>query len=1039
MEGGAPTPLHTAGRASALVGRPVEPGVVPSAADRRWAASVLHDLVVWGLDAGIPDGSLRPVEVRLAQVAVELAPDEPVLGALVDWWVAAVVGMRPAQLWYVHPLPDELAAAVLPGGWPPNLGSEVKQRRFADDTARLVHLAGTVPVLSQVAKAQAVVRDLNADLRSVVAALGAGTAPEPAVVAPLAERAEALLRASGVVEGTPLHTKVRRELEERVDLANDLAARGRDLGPLVEPLPAARVKALTRLAGTGDPVLAGRLLAALGGPPPRPDAGGLAVALDEVLAPLAEEHRFFAHRLLGGVAGPVADAAGDKELAAVVEDGRRAEAEVLDTLAGVEPHATGDAADVSDLVRIALDAGELTEARAWLSDLSTSLEGEKARREAATVLDRAANRGVGGGLVDALAAARDAGDLAAMADLARQVRLLPGMDRKVSALAQAAGPAPAAGGGLAGATVVGGGVGESAPDASAVVRGWPERLARPAAAKGTPAYVIRVNAHNHFFDGTICTAPAGNRACASSERFKLDFCEKGVRRCSWLAAFAGQPRVELTDPFVEEYRPVIEETPPEAGDVAVLWAATDAGNELVGLWRVLALAPARRGWVLNGDRDAAVLLPRGIVPWSAVYRRWSSPRGSQSLRTLDATGLEGLLVEVREHLAPVAAEQPGIQRDLAALEVMLADQRARLAEAPVAAGAGGNGTVRAGAADQTPAASAPRKSKKAAKAAVAPAVAETLHARLRARGGFYPSTLVAQYELALAESRLVVLAGPSGTGKTRLAGEAAAELGAAFCLVAVRPDWHANEDLLGYLPPFPGARFSSTPASQFIVAAATDPGRPHHLCLDEMNLARPEHYLAELLSKMELPGGRIAFHTGGDEEVGFPAEVAYPPNLVIVGTVNLDETTQPVSAKILDRAAYLVVEAGELKAFLDHLPEAATVPAWVSRLIVDLDGSLDDAGQGLGYRVAGRLVRWAALGATQGHPPEAAVDWALSAQVLPRLRFSRSDPAHPEVLEAVIGRLRAAPGEFPRSVATLERMLTELRRQDFTLGQMRLS
>jgi hypothetical protein len=497
--------------------------------------------------------------------------------------------------------------------------------------------------------------------------------------------------------------------------------------------------------------------------------------------------------------------------------------------------------------------------------------------------------------------------------------------------------------------------------------------------------VVRVNAHNHFFDGTICTAPAGNRACASSERFKLDFCEKGVRRCAWLAAFAGQPRLELTDPFVEDYRPVIEETPPEAGDVAVLWAATDAGNELVGLWRVLALAPARRGWVLNGDRDAAVLLPKGVVPWSAVYRRWSSPRGSQSLRTLDATGLEGLLVEVRDHLAPLAAEQPGVQRDLAALEVMLADQRARQADAPTGDGAGGDGA-------KIPVVASPRKGKRAAKTPEPPP--ENLHARLRARGGFYTPTLVAQYEMAAAESRLVILAGPSGTGKTRLAGEAAAELGAAFCLVAVRPDWHANEDLLGYLPPFPGARFSSTPASQFIVAAAADPGRPYHLCLDEMNLARPEHYLAELLSKMEIPGGRVAFHTGGDEEAGFPTEVAYPANLVVVGTVNLNETTQPVSAKILDRAAYLVVEAGELKAFLDHLPEAATVPPWVPRLLVDLDGSLDDAGQGLGYRAAGRLVRWAVMGAARGHAPEEALDWALSAQVLPRLRFSRSDPAH---------------------------------------------
>ncbi len=803
MEGGAPTAVPTAGRAGALLGRPVEPGVVPTAADRRWAASILHDLVVWGRHAGVPDAALRPVEVRLAQVAVELAPDDPVLGALLDWWVAAVIGLRPAQLWYVHPLPDELAAAILPGGWPPNLGSEVKQRRFAEDTGRLVHLAATVPVLSQVAKAQAVVRDLNAELKGAVAALQAGTAPDPGAVAPLAERAEALLRASGVVEGTPLHAKVRRELEERVDLATDLAARVRDLGPAVEPLPALKVKALTRLAGTGDPILAGRLLAALGGPPPRPDPGGLAVALAEVMAPLAEEHRFFAHRLLGGVAGPVADAAGDKELTSVVEDGRRAEAEVLDTLAGVEPHATGDAADVSDLVRLALDAGELTEARAWLSDLSSSLEGEKTRREAATVLDRAANRGVGGDLVDALAAARDAGDLSAMADLARQVRVLPGMDRKVSALAQAQAPAPADN--LVGAGVVAAGA-DLAP-AAAVARGWPERLVRPAPIKATPAYVIRVNAHNHFFDGTICTAPAGNRACASSERFKLEFCEKGVRRCSWLAAFAGQPRVELTDPFVDEYRPVIEETPPEAGDVAVLWAATDAGNELVGLWRVLAVAPARRGWVLNGDRDAAVLLPKGVVPWSAVYRRWSSPRGSQSLRTLDAPGLEGLLVEVRDHLAPLAGEQPGVQRDLAALEVMLADQRARLAEAPAVDGTMDGGAGAAADRVRTPAPS--RKARRTAKAAESRA--PNLHTRLRDRGGFYAPALVAQYELALAESRLVILAGPSGTGKTRLAGEAAEELGAAFCLVAVRPDWHANEDLLGYLPPFPGARFSSRP------------------------------------------------------------------------------------------------------------------------------------------------------------------------------------------------------------------------------------
>ncbi|HVW32631.1 MAG TPA: AAA family ATPase, partial [Acidimicrobiia bacterium] len=585
----------------------------------------------------------------------------------------------------------------------------------------------------------------------------------------------------------------------------------------------------------------------------------------------------------------------------------------------------------------------------------------------------------------------------------------------------------------------------------------------PATVRPVAAYVIRVNAHNRFFDGRICSAPAGNRQCASSERFKLDFCEKGVRRCSWLGAFAEQPRVELTDPFVDEYQPVIDETPPEAGDVAVLWAPTESGNEVVGLWRVLTVARARRGWVLNGDRDAAVLLPKGVVPWSAVYRRWSSPRGSMALRTLDVDGLEGLLVEVRDAMAPLADADPQVQRDLAALEVMLADQRGRVPaaprpDAPAATGARtepgpasgrtrggrrrGNGTAEPVADSHSLGPAAPTGT-----GVASGDLKLTLQQRLRGRGGFYAPALVAQYELALQESRLVVLAGPSGTGKTRLALEAAAELDAISCLVAVRPDWHANEDLLGYLPPFPGARFSSTAASEFIRAAGIEaeaaaaeqrPARPFHLCLDEMNLARPEHYLAELLSKMEVPGGKVAFHTGGSD-AGFPAEVAYPPNLVIIGTVNLDETTLPISAKILDRAAYLVVEAHDLRAFLETLPEAAAVPPWIPKLLVDLDGNLDDAGQGLGYRVAQRLLRWASLGAAAGHTAEEALDWALAAQVVPRLRFTRSDPSHLEVLEAVIGRLRGAKGEFARSTALLDRMLAELRRQDFTLGQMRLS
>ena len=1055
------------GRAAALLGRPVG-DVEATPADLRFAAGVLHDLIVWALDQGLPDDAVRPVEARLGALAGELLPHDPGLAALLDWWLTAVVGLPPQQLWFAsggepggptQPLPPELATAILPGGRPPNLGSDIKSRRFSDDRQRLQVLAGTVPALSQVSKAQSVVKTINGELIEFLAALDAARRPDPPApeadglverARGLADRADALLRTSGVVEGTPLYGKVRRELDERVTLARAVAAAAGSAGPTVEPLPATRVKALTRLAATGDQVLAGRLLAALGGPQPRPEPSGLAVALAEAMEPLDGGDRYRACHLVGAVAEPVAAAAEDPQLAGFLEECRLARAETLAAVEDLEPHAPGDAADLPGLVRAALDAGDLAEARTWLTDLQTAVAAVRARKEATRALDRARNRGVEGWLVDALAAAVEAGDTTAMAALAADVRLLPGMERKVSALADqapAAAPAAAGDGGGGGGPVS---LVISAPPGSTVKRGWPERLERPAVIKPVAAYVIRVNAHNRFFDGRICSAPAGNRQCASSERFKLDFCEKGVRRCSWLAAFADQPRVELTDPFVDEYHPVIDEMPPEAGDVAVLWASTESGNEVVGLWRVLTLAKARRGWVLNGDRDAAVLLPRGVVPWSAVYRRWSSPRGSMALRTLDTAGLEGLLVEVRDALAPLADAEPQVQRDLAALEVMLADQRGRVPGAPRP-----EAPAPAPSAAAQPA-TAPARRRRGGSSVTepqlepGPAPVEArpgLHQRLRARGGFYAPALVSQYELAVTESRLVVLAGPSGTGKTRLALEAAAELGAVSCLVAVRPDWHANEDLLGYLPPFPGSRFSSTAASEFIrsagieaeaAAAEQRTPRPFHLCLDEMNLARPEHYLAELLSKMEVPGGKVTFHTGGTD-AGFPPDVGYPPNLVIIGTVNLDETTLPISAKILDRAAYLVVETHDLRGFLETLPEVANVPAWIPKLLVDLDGSLDDAGQGLGYRVAQRLLRWASLGAAAGHTSEEALDWAFAAQVVPRLRFTRSDPSHLEVLEAIIGRLQGAKGEFHRSIALLDRMLAELRRQDFTLGQMRLS
>src|SRR5581483_11330200 len=182
-EGTEPTAV---GRAAALLGRPVGE-VEASADDLRFAAGVLHDLIVWGLDQGLADDALRPVEARLGQLAGELLPEDPGLAALVDWWLTAVLGLPPQQLWFAsggkpgspaQPLPPELTDAILPGGRPPNLGLDIKARRFAEDRDRLQALATTVPALSQVAKAQSVVKAVNGELAAFLAALDGARQPD---------------------------------------------------------------------------------------------------------------------------------------------------------------------------------------------------------------------------------------------------------------------------------------------------------------------------------------------------------------------------------------------------------------------------------------------------------------------------------------------------------------------------------------------------------------------------------------------------------------------------------------------------------------------------------------------------------------------------------------------------------------------------------------------------------------------------------------------------------------------------------------------
>lgn len=186
-----------------------------------------------------------------------------------------------------------------------------------------------------------------------------------------------------------------------------------------------------------------------------------------------------------------------------------------------------------------------------------------------------------------------------------------------------------------------------------------------------------------------------------------------------------------------------------------------------------------------------------------------------------------------------------------------------------------------------------------------------------AQHGFtYPELMIENFFLSLKTRPFVILAGVSGTGKTKLVRLFAEAVGATeangqFAQIPVRPDWSEPSDLVGYTDL--SGTFRAGPLTKVLWEASQPENqhKPYFICLDEMNLARVEHYFSDLLSILETKrwaNGQIITDTvlpahllsGQDAEKY--GHLIVPENVYIIGTVNMDETTYPFSKKVLDRA-----------------------------------------------------------------------------------------------------------------------------------------
>ena len=176
-------------------------------------------------------------------------------------------------------------------------------------------------------------------------------------------------------------------------------------------------------------------------------------------------------------------------------------------------------------------------------------------------------------------------------------------------------------------------------------------------------------------------------------------------------------------------------------------------------------------------------------------------------------------------------------------------------------------------------------------------------------GLYYSIDDIRRFIASLGVSKILILQGMSGTGKTSIAVAFGHFIGVSSTVVPVQPMWKERSDLLGYYNEFTG-KFNETVILQKLYEAAFS-NKMYIVILDELNIARVEYYFSEFLSLLELPASSerqlivAAAGANGDPRKMDHGKIILPDNVWFLGTANNDDSTFAISDKVYDRAMIL--------------------------------------------------------------------------------------------------------------------------------------
>ena len=380
----------------------------------------------------------------------------------------------------------------------------------------------------------------------------------------------------------------------------------------------------------------------------------------------------------------------------------------------------------------------------------------------------------------------------------------------------------------------------------------------------------------------------------------------------------------------------------------------------------------------------------------------------------------------------------------------------------------------------------------------------------KAKTNYSPSALSTSYLTAMRTKPFLLLAGISGTGKSRIVKQMAFEscpdipalrsdktAPGNYELIEVKPNWHDSSELLGYESEIGGPHYVVTPFVRFLVKAMRYPDVPFFVCMDEMNLAPVEQYFAEFLSVLEsrklLSDGTITseplikadifskyadqLHRDLDITDTETYKTVYdrlkndglrlPSNLIVVGTVNMDETTHQFSRKVIDRAMTIEMniedaetpfknffEGGDALHYYDNpqpkelfLPkvvqasealsilsaeDASYLKENVPGLLHSLNSALNGTPFKIAYRVQNELILYF-FSLREENPDEAAeallaqaMEAILMMKVLPRIEGDE------DLLDKPLKALAQFTENYPQASRKIAEMQERLPRAHFT-------